>query len=189
MMALVGTLGFNFHVLLPLLATDTFDAGAGGYTGLAVAMGAGAVSGALVSGARGVAGPGTLIGSALGFCGFSLAAAAAPTLPLAAAALAPLGAAAVTFGTGVNSSLQLAADPSMRGRVMALFAIVFIGSTPIGGPITGVLAAELGPRAGLVMAALAALLAAAGASIAYRRLATGAWPTIPAPRAAYLIRE
>jgi MFS family permease len=174
MMALVGTLGFNFQVLLPLLATTTFGGGAGAYTGLAVAMGAGAVIGSLVSGARGKVGPGLLVGSAFAFGGFALAAASAPTLGLAAAALVPLGAAAVTFAAGVNSSLQLAADPSMRGRVMALYAIVFMGSTPIGAPIAGVLTAELGARAGLVMTAIAALTAGAGARIAYRRLPASA---------------
>jgi predicted MFS family arabinose efflux permease len=171
MMALVGTLGFNFQVLLPLLATGTFGGGAGAYTGLAVAMGIGAVVGSLVSGARGTVGPGLLVGSALAFGGFALAAASAPTLELAAVALVPLGAAAVTFAAGINSSLQLAAAPSMRGRVMALYAIVFMGSTPIGAPIAGVLTAEFGARAGLVMTAVAALTAAAGASVAYRRLA------------------
>ena len=86
-----------------------------------------------------------------------LAAAAAPTLLLQALILAPLGAASVTFAAGVNSSLQLAADGPSRGRVMSLYSVVFLGSTPIGAPLVGWLAQTHGPRAGLVLGALAAL--------------------------------
>ncbi len=171
MMALVGTLGFNFQVLLPLLARDSFDGGAAAYSGLAVAMGAGAVAGALMTSARRRIGDRLLVGAALGFGVFALLAAAAPTLTLEALALVPLGAASVTFAAGINSTLQLAAEPHMRGRVMALYSIVFLGSTPIGGPIAGLLSGAFGPRAALVMAGLAALLAAAGAHYAFARAA------------------
>lgn len=169
MMALVGTLGFNFQVLLPLLARGTFGGGATAYSALAVAMGVGAVTGALATGARSGIGERLLVGSALGFALFAALAALAPTLPLAAAALVPLGAASVTFAAGINSTLQLAAEPQMRGRVMALYSIVFLGSTPIGGPITGWLAGTFDARAALVMAAIAALVAAIGAHLAFRR--------------------
>ena len=163
MMAVVGTLGFNFQVILPLLARFSFDGGAATYTALAVAMGAGSVVGALVAGARGRVGPGLLVAAAFGFGAVALIAAAAPTLPLEAIALVPLGAASVTFAAGVNSSLQLAADPAMRGRVMALYSMVFLGSTPIGGPIAGWLSEAIDPRAALVLAGAAGLVAAIGA--------------------------
>jgi MFS family permease len=171
MMAVVGTLGFNFQVLLPLLARETFGGDATAYSLLAVAMGAGAIAGALVTSARRRIGEGLLIGAALGFGVSALLAALAPTLQLEALALAPLGAASVTFAAGINSTLQLAAEPHMRGRVMALYSIVFLGSTPIGGPIAGVLSGAFGARAALVMAGAAALLAAAGARFAFRRAA------------------
>jgi MFS family permease len=169
MMAVVGTLGFNFQVILPLLATGTFDGGASAYTALAVAMAAGSVVGALATGARGRVGPGLLVASAIGFAGLAALAATAPSLPLAALLLVPLGAATVTFAAGVNSSLQLDADPQMRGRVMALYSIVFLGSTPIGGPLAGWLSETASPRAALLMAAGAALTAAVGAQLAYIR--------------------
>jgi MFS family permease len=169
MMALVGTLGFNFQVILPLLARFTFDGGAGAYTALAVAMGAGAVIGALASGARGRVSPAFLVAAAMAFGAFALLAAATPTLPLAALALVPLGGASVSFAAGVNSTLQLAADPRMRGRVMALYSIVFLGSTPIGGPIAGGLAELAGPRAALLLSASAALTAGVGAWVAFSR--------------------
>jgi MFS family permease len=171
MMALVGTLGYNFQVILPLLARFSFDGGATTYTALAVAMGAGSVAGALVAGARGRAGPGLLVAAAFGFGAIALLAAAAPSVPLEVAALVPLGAASVTFAAGVNSSLQLDADPGMRGRVMALYSVVFLGSTPIGGPIAGWLSETIDPRAALVMSGAAALAAALGARAAFSR-----WP-------------
>src|SRR5204863_6950811 len=169
MMALVGTLGYNFQVILPLLARFSFDGGASTYTVLAIAMGAGSVLGALVAGARGRVGPGLLVAAAFGFGAVALIAAAAPALPLEAPALVPLGAASGPFAAGVNSSLQLAAEPGMRGRVMALYSMVFLGSTPIGGPLTGWLSESIDPRAGLVLAGAAGLAAAFGAHAAFRR--------------------
>jgi MFS family permease len=167
MMAVIGTLAFNFQVLLPLLGRFTFDGGAAAYTALAVAMAVGSVGGALATGARGRVRERTLVGASLAFGVFAGLAAAAPTLSLALAALVPLGAASVTFAAGVNSTLQLGASPAMRGRVMALYSVVFLGSTPIGGPIVGGLAEVAGPRAGLVLAALASLAAATGGWLAF----------------------
>jgi MFS family permease len=169
MMVVVGTLAFNFQVLLPLLGRFTFDGGAAAYTALAVAMAIGSVGGALATGARGRVSERLLVGAAAAFGLFALLAAAAPTLPVALAVLVPLGAVSVTFAAGVNSTLQLGASPAMRGRVMALYSVVFLGSTPIGGPIVGLLSQVAGPRAGLLLAAVAALAAAAGGAIAFAR--------------------
>jgi MFS family permease len=168
-MAAVGTLAFNFQVLLPLLARFTFHGDATTYAGLLTAMGVGAVGGALATGARGRTSPKLLVGSAAMLGGLILALAAAPSVPFALALLPPLGASTVTFAAGVNSALQLAVDPAMRGRVMALYSIVFLGSTPIGGPIAGWLAEAVSPRAGLVLGGLAALAAAAVGLAAFRR--------------------
>jgi MFS family permease len=170
MMAVIGTLGLNFHVLLPLLARESFGGGPESYSALVIAMGAGAVVGALVIGARERIGERWLVGSALAFGGFSLLATAAPSLELLAVALLPLGAASVTFAAGVNSTLQLSAAPAMRGRVMALFSIVFMGSTPIGGPIVGGISEAWDARAALALAGVAALATGAGAALAFRRL-------------------
>jgi MFS family permease len=69
----------------------------------------------------------------------------------------------------VNSSLQLAAAPALRGRVMSLYSIVFLGSTPIGAPLVGLLAEVAGPRSGLFAGAAAALAAAIYAHRAFAR--------------------
>ena len=169
MMALVGTLSFNFQVLLPLLASFTWHGSAQLYTALAVAMGVGSVTGALAAGARNDVGPRLLVGAAAAFGIAELLAAAAPTIPLQLLALVPLGAVSVTFAAGVNSAMQLAVDPLMRGRVMALYSIVFLGSTPIGAPLVGWIAEVAGPRAGLLLGAAAALIAAVGARAAFAR--------------------
>jgi MFS family permease len=86
-------------------------------------------------------------------------------------ALALTGAASVTFAAGVNSTLQLEVAADMRGRVMALYSVVFLGSTPIGGPLTGWLAQVAGPRAGLALGGASALVAAAAAGAVLRRRA------------------
>jgi MFS family permease len=169
MMAVVGTLSFNFQVLLPLLASFTWHGTASLYTALAVAMGVGSVAGALAAGARGRVGPRLLVAAAAAFGVAELLVAVAPTVELQLLALVPLGAVSVTFAAGVNSSLQLAVEPSMRGRVMALYSVVFLGSTPIGAPLVGWIAEVAGPRAGLVVGAAAAFAAAAGARIAFAR--------------------
>jgi MFS family permease len=178
MMAVVGTLSFNFQVLLPLLAKFTWHGNASAYAALTAAMGIGSVAGALASSARGRVSPRLLTVAACAFGGLMLLAAIAPTFPLEVLALVPLGAMSVTFAAGINSSLQLAVEPAMRGRVMALYSVVFVGSTPIGGPIAGWLSEAAGPRAGLVMGGVAALVAGL---VARRAFALGAASSEPRP--------
>ena len=169
MMVVAGVVSFNFQVLLPLLASQTWHGTAATYATLTAAMGVGSVLGALVAGARGTVTPRLLVGSAALFGVAELLVALAPTFELQALALVPLGAASVTFAAGVNSSLQLAAEPTLRGRVLALYSIVFLGSTPIGAPLVGWLAEVAGPRSGLYAGAAAAFAAAAYARWAYAR--------------------
>jgi MFS family permease len=170
LMAIVGTLGFNFQSILPLLATFTFEGGASAYAALLCAMGVGAVVGALTAGARGSVSPGLMAGAAIGFGALALLAAGMPSLATEVAVLAPLGAAGVILAASVNSALQLAAEPSMRGRVMALYSVVFLGTTPIGGPLAGWLSEAVDPRAALLMAGTAALAAGALARVAFARV-------------------
>jgi MFS family permease len=181
LMAIVGTLGYNFQVVLPLLARFTFDGGASAYAALVAAMALGAIVGALINGARGSVTPMLLVGAATVFGALALLAAGAPTLGLELAALVPLGAATVTLAASVNSSLQLASEPSMRGRVMALYSIVFLGSTPIGGPLSGWLSESVDPRAALVMAGIAAIIGGVLARVAYDRVASIPADAVPHP--------
>ena len=171
LMALVGTLGFNFQVVLPLLAKFSFGGGAGSYAVLVSAMGVGSIAGALVNGHHGRTGPRLIAAGALAFGVAALLAAAMPTLALEIPVLAVLGAASVTFAATINSTLQLAVSPEMRGRVMALYSVVFLGSTPIGGPLTGWLAEAYDPRVALVLAGISGLSAAWAAHVVYARVA------------------
>lgn len=170
LMGLVGTLGFNFQVVLPLLAKFSFESGAMTYAGLVSAMAVGSIAGALVNGHRGRTGPRLIAGGALAFGVSALLAAAMPTLALEILMLAILGAAAVTFAATINSTLQLAVSPEMRGRVMALYSVVFLGSTPIGAPLTGWLAQTYDPRVALVLAGAGGLIAAWAAHISFSRI-------------------
>ena len=168
-MALVGTLAFNFPILLPLMAKFSFDAGAGTYGALAGAMGAGAIVGALLNAARHSPGLRDLTLLALAFGVLMAALAVVPSLPLALAVLVPLGAASTVFSASVNAVLQLASSPFMRGRVMALYSVLFIGSAPLGGPIVGWVSEHSGPRAGVFVGAAATLAAGAGLALHGRR--------------------
>jgi MFS family permease len=159
LMAVVGTLSFNFTIVLPLLARFTLHGDASTYALLTGVMGAGAILGALRNGARASVSPTVVGGAALTFGAGLGAAAIAPSLATVLIALLVVGASSVTFAASLNASLQLAAAPELRGRVMALYAIVFLGSTPIGGPLVGWLSQAEGPRAGLAIGALAALAA------------------------------
>ncbi|HWO16867.1 MAG TPA: MFS transporter, partial [Solirubrobacterales bacterium] len=160
LMALVGTFGFNFQVILPLLARFSFGGDASAYAALVSAMGVGSVIGALATGAHGRTSPRLIAAAALAFGVLALLAALMPSLALEIPVLALLGGSAVAFAAGINSSLQLAVAPEMRGRVMALYSVVFLGSTPIGGPLAGWLSQAYDPRVALLLAAVAGLSAA-----------------------------
>jgi MFS family permease len=158
MMAVIGTFSFNFPTLLPLLARFTFDGNATAFAGLTAALALGSIVGALTMGSHGRVDDGFLRGAAILFGALTLLAAIAPSYGLMLLALVAVGTASVSFSAGTNSAIQLKAAPDMRGRVMALYSIVFIGSTPIGAPIMGWLASTIDPRAGLALAGGAALL-------------------------------
>jgi MFS family permease len=170
LMALVGTLGFNFQVVLPLLAKFSFHGGAMAYAVLVSSMGVGSIAGALVNGAHGRTGPRLIAGGALAFGVSALLAAAMPSLALEIPVLALLGAAAVTFAATINSTLQLAVSPEMRGRVMALYSVVFLGSTPIGAPLVGWLSEAYDPRVALLLAGVTGVCAAWAARVSFARL-------------------
>jgi MFS family permease len=157
MIAVIGTLAWEFQVTLPLMATKVFHGGAGAYGVMASVMGAGAVVGGLISAARPRPRASALCLAAIGWGVAILAAAAAPSLPLELAALVFVGYGSITFNSYAKTSLQLAAKPTMRGRVMALWALAWLGSTPVGGPIVGWVGQTAGARWSLVIGGLATL--------------------------------
>jgi MFS family permease len=160
MMAIVGTLAFEFQVTIPLMADSVFHLGATGFGLLYAALGLGAVvSGVTLAGKV----PGnlrTLTISAAAF-GVTLAACAvAPSPASAAVCLALAGAASVVYSSTTNAVLQIRAAPEMRGRVVALYVIAFAGSTAIGGPLVGLAAEAFGARASMAVGAIGCAVAA-----------------------------
>jgi MFS family permease len=169
LVAVVGALGLNYRVALPLLARFTFGGDASAYGALASIMAAGAVVGSLAAARRGRPSRTLLLGSVAVFGALSFAAAAAPTLLAEAVVLAPLGVASMTFLATANSTLQLASSPEMRGRVMALYGLVFLGSTPLGGLLGGWMAGQFGPRSILLLSGVSSLAAAGLAAFLTRQ--------------------
>jgi len=157
-MAVVFTFAFNFAVFVPLLAERTFHGDAGTFGMLSALAGVGSFLGAITMASR-IAAPKLrdLAWWAVA-CGVSLAlAGAAPVLWLAALAMIPMGFTIMAFMITGNTMLQLTSVPQARGRVMALYGIVFLGSTPIGAPIAGVVGEHLGAQTGLWLSGLVAV--------------------------------
>ncbi|WP_208029542.1 MFS transporter [Rhabdothermincola sediminis] len=146
MLAVIGTLTYEFQVSLPILATFTFGAGAEGYGALLSAMSAGAVIGGLVLAGRMTPSHRGVGRAAAAFGLLVLLASGMPTLTTTAVVMPLVGAASIAVITLTNATLQLTADPQMRARVIALYGVAFLGSTPIGGPIVGWLGETLGAR-------------------------------------------
>ncbi|MGI8867974.1 MAG: MFS transporter [Mycobacteriales bacterium] len=169
MMALVGCLAYEFQVVLPILAKETFHGNSTTFGFMTAAMGIGAVIGGLFVAARGNTGVPALVRSVLIFGVVFLAAGLAPYLWLELLLLAAVGAAGIGFLSKGNSTLQLAAAPGMRGRVMALWAVAFMGSTPIGGPIAGWVSDAVGGRGGLILGAAACFAAGILGFLSMRR--------------------
>jgi MFS family permease len=169
LVAVVGALGLNYRVALPLLTRFTFAGGAGTYGALAAIMAAGSVVGALLAARRARPSRALLLGSVAAFGLLSFAAAAAPTVLVEAVALFPLGMASLAFLATANSTVQLGSDPEMRGRVMALYGLVLLGSGPPSGLLSGWMAGQFGPRSIMVLSGVSCLLAAGVAALVTRR--------------------
>jgi MFS family permease len=176
MMALAGCLTYEFSVSLPVMAQRGLHAGAEGYGFMTASMGLGAVFGGLFVAGRGRTGLRPLVLAACAFTVGLTFATLAPALPLELVALAIAGAASISFMATGNSTLQLTAEPEMRGRVMSLWFVAFQGSTPLGGPLVGATMGAFGARAGLGLGAVTIAIVALGGMIAMRRMTPGAKP-------------
>lgn len=161
MLVLIGTLTYEFSTTLPMFAEFTFGAGASGLAAMTALMGIGAVVGGLVVAASGPPTTSRLVGIAAAFGVLVCILAVAPTIVVSYLVLPFVGAASVGIIALSNATLQLGSDARLRGRVMALFSMALLGSTPIGGPIVGWLGEHVSPRMSLFVGGLAALTAAA----------------------------
>ncbi len=168
MMALVGTLTYEFQVVLPAFALQTFAGSASSLGFMVSAMGLGAVVGGLLSASRHTTGIRAITIASVAFGLTTAVTAFAPSVGVASACLVAVGATSIWFLSTGNATLQMAAAPEMRGRVMSLWTVAFIGSTAVGGPLMGLVAEQAGPRWALAVGALAALAAAGIGAIVIR---------------------
>lgn len=174
----IGTFGFNFPVYLSAFADDVFHAGAGSYSLFNTLMAVGSLAGALLAARRGTAKLRVMIAAAAAFGALELVAATAPSLWLFALLMIPIGMFGMTVNVTANTSIQMGTDPAMRGRVMALYMMVFLGGSPVGAPIAGWITDAYGVRAGLavggaIAAAAAVVIGLVLARVGNLRLAVG----------------
>ncbi|MFE1438227.1 MFS transporter [Streptomyces sp. NPDC058739] len=157
----VGTFAFNFPVYLSAFTDDVFHGGAGTYSLFNTLMAVGSLAGALLAARRGTARLRVMSVAAMAFGLIEIVAAASPALWMFALLMIPLGLFGMTINVTANTGIQMATDPAMRGRVMALYMMVFLGGSPIGAPIVGWVTDAYGPRVGLAAGGAVAALAAA----------------------------
>jgi MFS family permease len=159
MLAIIGTLTYEFSTTLPMLAEFTFGAGASGLATMTTLMGLGAVVGGLIVAAGPPPTPLRLVIVAAAFGSFVTLTAVMPTITFVYLTMPLVGAASVAMISISNATLQLHSDPKLRGRVMSLFSVALIGSTPIGGPLVGLIGDHIGPRYALLLGGIGAIVA------------------------------
>jgi MFS family permease len=166
----IGTFGFNYQVTIALMSREVFDLGAEAFGLLSTCFAVGSLSGALLSTRRSVRPRQRfLVGSAVVFGVLTIVAGLMPTYLTFALLLVPTGAAALVFSVANNSFVQLGVDPQMRGRVMALYFMCFLGGTPVGAPLIGWISEHLGAPWGLILGGAVVVVAGVVAAVVLAR--------------------
>jgi MFS family permease len=171
LVGMLGTFGLNFPIVLTAMAKSTFHGNASTYGLFNVVLAIGSAAGALLAGACARPRPRVLVASAGAFGLLQVAAAMAPDVALFLLLLGGMGLVNLAFQAMANASVQLTVDPDLRGRVMGLYMLVFIGGTPIGAPVIGALTSQFGARAGMAICGAVPALAAVVAVAATARRA------------------
>jgi MFS family permease len=174
MVLIIGTFGFNFNILLPLLAKHGLHAGPQVFGLLSSALGIGALAGALVLARRGGAPTNRLlVGNALAFGVLEASVAFTSSVPIAMLLIALTGFTMSTFSASANTRTQLSSPPELRGRVMSVYAMVFVGTTPIGNLVVSAVAGSSGVPASFLISGLPCLLAGVIAAWLWRDSLSG----------------
>jgi MFS family permease len=167
----LGTFGLNFPIVLTAMAKSAFGGTASTYGLFNIILAIGSCAGALLAATGPRPRQRVIVGAAAAFGLLQTAAAVMPGLPAFLSVIAAMGFVNLVFQAMANASVQLAVEPQLRGRVMGLYLLVFIGGTPIGAPIIGAVTSHFGARAGMALCgaipALAAVLTAV--AMAHRR--------------------
>lgn len=153
----VGMFGLNFQITLALMARNEFHRGAETYGTLSALLAGGSLAGALLTARRERPKQRVLLGSAIAFGVLETVLGLAPNIVVFSILLVPTGLAVISFTSTALSTVQLGAGEAMRGRVLALYALVFVGGTPFGAPLIGWLGEHVGPRSTLVVGGLVSL--------------------------------
>jgi MFS family permease len=159
-----GTLGLNFPVLLPLFTTEVFHSGASVYGLLSAVMAVGSLTGALLAARRGTARIRVVVIGTLAFGFAIIAAAAMPDVVAFGLVLTLAGVSALTVGTTANSVMQTTVSGELRGRVMGVYLLVFMGGTPIGSPLVGWLSGVIGVRWTLALCGVSCVVVSVAAA-------------------------
>lgn len=157
LVGVIGMLGMNFQITLALMARNEFGRGPETYGTLSALLAAGSLIGALLTARRARPTQRVLLGSAIAFGVLEITLGLMPNIVLFSIVLVPTGLAVISFTSTALSTVQLGAGEAMRGRVLALYALVFVGGTPFGAPLIGWLGEHVGPRSTLVVGGIASL--------------------------------
>jgi MFS family permease len=174
MLAIVGSLAYNFNVTLPLLVEHTLHGSDGTFTFVYTMFSVGAVAGGLVVANRGWVELRHIVVGSVALSGAMLVMAGAPNVAVAAFAALLIGTSSILYMTSTTSIVQVEAEPAFHGRVLALQTALMVGTAPVGGPALGWMADRLGARAPIVLGAVACLAAAAYGGWAGRRVRSAA---------------
>lgn len=166
----LGVFGMNFQITSALMATETFGKGAGEFGILGSIMAIGSLAGALLAAGRKRPRLRFVVGAGLLFSAAQITSGLMPTYVSYAAVLPLVGLSILTTVTTANALLQMTSAPSMRGRVVSLYLMVFIGSAPLGSPLIGFIGEHMGARWALVISGLAAGTGIAVAGLLYARM-------------------
>ena len=173
LVGMFGTFGLNFPIVLTAMAKSTFGGNASTYGMFNIALAIGSAAGALLAGAAAHPRPRVVVLAAAAFGLLQTAAAITPDLAVFVALLVAMGFTNLAFQSMANASVQLAVDSQLRGRVMGLYMLAFVGGTPIGAPLIGALTSQFGARTGMAVCGVVPVLAAViVAAAAGRRRAT-----------------
>ncbi|ACU35974.1 MFS transporter [Actinosynnema mirum] len=170
LMAFLGTFAFNFALVLPVYTADIFHSGAETFGWLTTYLAVGSVAGALGAAWMRRAGLPLVLATALGFCVVQLLAAASPSVWLFGALMVPTGALGVVVHASATSVVQSTCAPSMRGRVMGVYNLAYMGGIPISGPLVGWVMERFGARPGYAISTAVALVGALVAAAAVARI-------------------
>ncbi len=165
----VSTFGMNFQVTIALMARGVFHAGASLYGIASAVFAVGALGGALLAARRSRPTLRLVLVTSLAFSVLEMASGLMPSFWLFAVSLIPVGLAMLTFTTAANSTIQLSASAEMRGRVMGLYMLVFLGGTPLGSPLAGWAAQAFGPQTSIIAGGLISLIATVAITFALAR--------------------